>query len=134
MSRVWRESYWKPCGRSWYRKQFRRKCDFAAKMRENPTASESAAWQIFQSLNYHYPDFIWKRQRVKYGYVVDFFCQRLNVAVEIDGITHFGKEEEDRQRDANLGKRGIRVLRFSGSLVINDPKRFLELLKKEIET
>jgi very-short-patch-repair endonuclease len=40
-----------------------------------------------------------RRQHVIEGFVVDFFCHRLNLAVEIDGWVHERQKGYDRFRD-----------------------------------
>ncbi len=42
--------------------------------------------------------------------VVDFYCPRAKLAIELDGAHH--DPERDARRDAMLAKRGILVMRF----------------------
>ena len=56
--------------------------------------------------------------RRQYGvgpYVLDFYCPKLKLAIEIDGDSHFqdGAEEYDKDRQALIEKLGIRFLRFT---------------------
>ncbi len=46
-------------------------------------------------------------------YIVDFFCNELMLAIEIDGSTHNCKSEEDRKRQTKLEALGVRFLRFN---------------------
>ena len=43
-------------------------------------------------------------------YIVDFFCAKAKVAIEVDGETHEGKEEYDAERDAYLQGLGITTI------------------------
>jgi len=52
------------------------------------------------------------RQKPIDEFVVDFFCPRLMLAIEIDGVSHEGKMEEDAKRQKEIEGRGIRFLRF----------------------
>lgn len=52
------------------------------------------------------------RQKPIGKYVVDFFCPRLSLVIEIDGISHEGKLDKDRQRQEEIEKNGIHFLRF----------------------
>ena len=52
------------------------------------------------------------RQKPLDEFIVDFFCNELMLAIEIDGISHVGQEEYDKQRQQKLESLGIRFLRF----------------------
>ena len=55
------------------------------------------------------------RQRIKGNYIVDFFCAKLKLVIELDGGQHYSIENlnSDRKRDDALRKLGLKVLRFS---------------------
>ena len=55
-------------------------------------------------------------------YVLDFYCDSQKLAVEVDGQVHgFGdRPQRDERRDAWLAAKGIRTLRFSAELVLQD--------------
>lgn len=57
------------------------------------------------------------RQKPIDRYIVDFFCSDLNLAIEIDGLSHIGKEKYDAARQNDLEKMGVRFLRFSNDEV-----------------
>ena len=46
------------------------------------------------------------------NYIVDFYCPRLGLAIEIDGISHDEKLEHDKRRQAEIEKQGVQILRF----------------------
>lgn len=52
------------------------------------------------------------RQKPIGKYVVDFYCPRLSLAIEIDGISHDGREEDDRTRQKEIESYGVQFLRF----------------------
>ena len=52
------------------------------------------------------------RQKPIDQYIVDFYCPRLDLAIEIDGDSHIFKEKRDKERQQRLEKLGIRFLRF----------------------
>lgn len=43
--------------------------------------------------------------------IADFYCTKHRIAIEVDGGSHIGKEQQDAERDAVLRANGIRVLR-----------------------
>ena len=55
------------------------------------------------------------RQRVIGNYIVDFYCRRANLVIEIDGSQHYTNQGKahDEARTEILERYGIYVLRFS---------------------
>ena len=55
------------------------------------------------------------RQRVVDNYIVDFYCSRARLAIELDGSQHYTPDIEryDAERTARLTELGLRLLRFS---------------------
>ncbi len=63
-------------------------------------------------------------------YIVDFACLKHRLIVEVDGGGH-GREEQaraDAARDADLARRGYRVLRFSNHQVFREIEGVLETI------
>ncbi len=56
-----------------------------------------------------------RRQAVILDYILDFYCNGAELAIELDGSQHYTDEgkEYDTQRTEELNKEGIRVIRFS---------------------
>ena len=52
------------------------------------------------------------RQRPILDFIVDFFCPKLNLVIEIDGWSHIGKEQNDKKRQEKIEYLGITFLRF----------------------
>ena len=86
------------------------KLALARAMRAVPTRAEATLWASLRDRRLGGWKF--RRQQVIAGYIVDFYCAQLWLAVEVDGPVHDGRRAEDRQRDdamAALGVRGVRV-------------------------
>lgn len=64
---------------------------------------------------YHIKGYQFYRQKIIGNYIVDFFCPRANVVIEVDGSQHYSEEGEnrDKRRDNYLRGNGLKVLRFS---------------------
>jgi len=62
----------------------------------------------------------WKfrRQHVVAGYIVDFYCPELRLAIEVDGAVHRTQVAEDHRRDEALARLGTRVLRLRNAEVL----------------
>ena len=58
------------------------------------------------------------RQKPIDNYIVDFFCNDLMLAIEIDGDSHKDKVEYDARRQAKLEEIGITVIHFEHYYVI----------------
>ena len=70
------------------------------------------------------------RQKVIGHYIVDFYCARAKLVVEIDGSQHYEEEgaASDRERDQVLNEMGISVARYSN----HDVNRNFEGVCKDI--
>ena len=82
----------------------------ARSLRKSMTDEEKHLWYDFLRL---YPiRFI--RQKIVDGYIVDFYCPKAKLVIELDGSQH-GEEEaskKDNLRDSELAKYNITVLRI----------------------
>jgi very-short-patch-repair endonuclease len=112
--------------------------ELAKKLRSKMTYSEVKLWNELKNAKLNGYDF--DRQRAIGNYIVDFYCKDVQLAIEIDGITH---EEEkakwkDERRQKQLQESEIHFLRFDALLVVNKVEvvvreiaRWLEEYEKE---
>jgi very-short-patch-repair endonuclease len=86
--------------------------EIARQLRQNMTHSEVILWQHLKGKQMQGFDF--DRQKPIDEYIVDFYCKKLKLAIEIDGASHDSQEAQaqDRYRQARLEAYGIRFLRF----------------------
>jgi very-short-patch-repair endonuclease len=111
--------------RRYYKRSDPAKYEKAAEMRNNPTEAEAAMWDILRDQVYqNFPNYIFYRQSVQYGYILDFYCPRLRLGVEVDGIVHDNDErkEYDYYRDNLLARHGIEVHRYNNDEVLYRPQ------------
>ena len=92
--------------------------EYATKMRKKQTDEEKKVW--YQILKDKTPKF--HRQRIIGNYIVDFYCPKLKLIIEIDGCQHFYEEnsEYDFKRTAYFESLGYYVLRFENTEVNKD--------------
>ena len=85
----------------------------AQRLRRNATKEENKLW--YQYLR-NYP-IQWNRQKVIGGYIVDFYCKRANLIIELDGSQHFEENamKYDEARTEYLNALQLRVLRFTNN-------------------
>ncbi len=105
--------------------------DKARKLRNNSTLAEVLLWNEIKKKKLKGYDF--HRQKPIDNYIVDFFCFKLMLAIEIDGISHATKVEEDEIRQKKLESFGIRFLRFDDYQVKMDMESVIKTIEKWIE-
>lgn len=86
----------------------------AKEHRRNATAPERNLWQ---ALRQRRTGMRFRRQAPVGNWIVDFWCPRLKLAVEVDGDYHEDNRDEDERRDAGLRKMRVTVLRFTNQHV-----------------
>src|SRR5688572_19382741 len=91
----------------------------ARSLRRRMTPPEARLWV---SLRRSAHGLRFRRQHPIGPFVLDFYCDSVRLAVEVDGQQHWlGKAQlRDLERDEWLRLRGVRVLRLSASLVLQD--------------
>ena len=73
------------------------------------------------------------RQKPIGDYIVDFFCSKLKLVIEIDGISHNDKSESDQIRQQKLESMGLSLLRFYEWDVKKDIHAVVEVVEVWIE-
>jgi len=102
----------------------------ARELRNNSTLSEVLLWNELKGKNLNRYDF--HRQKPIGNYIVYFFCNELMLAIEIDGDTHYGREEQDLFRQKEIEKYEIEFLRFDDLEIKFQMEKVLTEIKKWI--
>jgi len=97
----------------------------ARQLRRNSTDVEMKLWQKLRNRQLGV-DF--RRQHPAGPFVLDFYAPALRLAIECDGGQHAQAEAKDRQRDAWLAERGVIVLRFWNSDVVENLSGVVETI------
>ncbi len=105
--------------------------EYARKLRKNSTFTEIMLWNYLKGKQMKGFDF--DRQRPIENYIVDFYCKDLQLAIEVDGESHYGNEKADKKRDKRLSKLGVTVLRFDDLEIIYELDVVLKKIEKWIE-
>lgn len=84
------------------------------------TPPEAALWTRLRQRREGLPSF--RRQHPIGPYILDFYCTRLRLAVEVDGLIHGtgASPDHDARRDAWLASQGVEVIRYSAADVMKD--------------
>jgi very-short-patch-repair endonuclease len=84
------------------------KLEFARRLRKKANPAERRCWQLIRRQRFGAR---FRRQAVIYGYIVDFWCPRLRIVIEVDG-----RHAIDQQREQNLISFGVRMLHLPADL------------------
>ena len=98
-------------------------------MRRNMTLAERCFWNAVRANKFMGYQF--RRQQIIHGFIADFYCNDLNLVVEIDGGVHELQKDYDKLRDYIINQHGIKVIRFSNEDVINHGDQVMDRLKLE---
>ena len=91
----------------------------AKELRKNQTPLEKKFWYDVL-YNKSFKNLKWTRQKPIDNYIVDFFCDELMLAIELDGDTHSNQVKYDIERTKNLNKLGIEVIRYNNKDIYNN--------------
>jgi very-short-patch-repair endonuclease len=85
----------------------------ARRLRRDLSAPEAMLWRRLRARAPGSPAF--RRQHPIGPYVLDFFCAKARLGVEIDGMSHDleDRPDRDRRRDAWLESQGVTVMRIA---------------------
>jgi len=107
--------------------------ELARKLRKKITKSEIKLWQNLKSKKMMGYDF--HRQKPIDNFILDFFCNRLKLAIELDGYTHTFEEiaEKDAVKQEKLKELGITVLRFCDEDIMKNTDGVSQVIRCFIE-
>ncbi len=105
---------------------------YSRQLRENMTDAERHLWAKIRMKQLNGYQFY--RQKPIGGYIVDFYCPRAKLVIEVDGGQHFFNEkvEDDRIRAEHMRSLGFRVLRFTNTGVLTHIEGVVESIEREI--
>ena len=103
----------------------------AQNLRKDQTKWEKHLWYDFLS---RYP-IRFQRQKAISNYIVDFYCAKAQLAVEVDGYYHTTLQQstEDRERTNALKQLGIDVIRFTNTEIESDFERVCRIIEASVQ-
>ena len=96
----------------------REKLKRARELRQEMTPAELCLWNRVRANRlggWHF-----RRQQIIDGFIVDFYCHKAGLVIEVDGPIHRKQKSEDAERDKVLSDRGLHILHFSNQTVMNN--------------
>jgi len=101
----------------------------AHQLRHYPTVTEQRLWCALEGSRLGVP---FRRQVVIGRFIVDFFCPRARLVVEVDGGVHEARAHLDAHRDDILRRAGYRVLRIPAALVTSNLEAAVALIREAL--
>ncbi|WP_409020034.1 endonuclease domain-containing protein [Brevundimonas vesicularis] len=97
------------------------------------TSPEVALWSWLKVRRPGWPSF--RRQHPVGPYVLDFYCARVGLAVEVDGLVHGmgDRPMRDAARDQWLAVQGIEVMRLAAADVLADAEEVANCVWARVE-
>ena len=91
---------------------------FAKELRTNMTPQERRLWYCFLK---DYPIRFQRQKSIK-SFIVDFYCHKAKLIIEIDGSQHYSEEgmAYDEERTGFLKEFDLEVIRFSNNDIDNN--------------
>jgi very-short-patch-repair endonuclease len=101
-------------------------------LRSNMTFSEKIVWMYLRKRQMK-ERFL--RQYSVDSYIIDFYCPKLKIAIEIDGDVHEqeGQKKHDRIRQEYLERLGIKFLRIKNDELFDNPNKAFERIENKIK-
>ena len=106
----------------------------AIELRNNMTEAEKNLWEELKKKEIFKAR--WKRQHPIDIFVVDFYCHKYKLAIEVDGEIHLKEEirEHDDGRAHDIEKLGIKILRFTNKEIFDNIEFVKNRILKEINS
>lgn len=100
--------------------------------RQAMTPTEIVLWRALRANRFHGLRF--RRQHPFGPYILDFYCERAKLAVEVDGGIHQQEDQmmRDAARDAWAAQQGVRTLRLPARLVLENIDAVLGLIRAKL--
>ncbi|MGB8658776.1 MAG: DUF559 domain-containing protein [Candidatus Zixiibacteriota bacterium] len=109
----------KPTDKFNYLPYKRKLTELARKNRNNPGPAEKKIWYEVLCRK-QFDGYKFTRQKPLGGYIVDFYCSKLQLVIEIDGDSHAENVGYDKTRTEVLTQLGLQVLRYTNRDVCNN--------------
>ncbi len=104
----------------------------ANNLRKNTTKAESILWQELR--NRKLENIKFRRQHSIGKFIVDFYCHSAKLVIEVDGDIHneATQKERDIEREYELTKLELKVIRFTNKQVLSDIHQVLKEIQKHL--
>ncbi|GGG39324.1 hypothetical protein GCM10011344_45230 [Dokdonia pacifica] len=98
---------------------------FAEYLRKNATPEETKLWEYLKQRPKGYK---FRRQHPFNDYILDFYCHRAKLSIEIDGPIHSTQKQYDKDRTSVINEYGISEIRFSNEEIRTNFRKVKETI------
>lgn len=98
-------------------------------LRQNMTLEEKILWE---KLRKNQLGVRFKPQHPIENFIVDFYCHKAKLIIEIDGEVHNFQKPYDLGREAELKKYELKIIRFTNKEVIDTIDLVINKIKKKL--
>ena len=103
--------------------------DRARQNRNKQTQAEILLWNTIRRKQTGYT---FLRQKMIWSFILDFYCSKLLLWIEVDWKIHEKQEFYDIQRDERLRHRGIKIIRYRNKDIFCDLQWVYDDILKEL--
>jgi len=110
----------------------REKLNLAKELRRSQTPAERRLWKALRANRlggWHF-----RRQQIIDGFIVDFYCHKASLVIEVDGPIHESQKQEDEARAEILEAKGLKVIRFTNREVMNHMDKVMNTILSHLNT
>lgn len=102
---------------------------YARELRKNPTPAEKIIWGFLR--NRQMKGYKFRRQYPIERFILDFYCPKLKLAIEIDGGYHQECEQQklDSFRERLIRDYDIRIIRFTNEQISGNIDVVLDIIQ-----
>ncbi len=107
--------------------------ELVRELRRNATDAEKLMWELLRNRAIHNAKF--RRQHPLKGYILDFYCHKAKLAIELDGSQYRESSQivHDEERTKILNDEGILILRFWNKDVLNKTTVVVQTIWEELD-
>ena len=105
------------------------KLERAKELRREMTPAEKLLWEDVRAKKLGVR---FRRQQVIQGFIVDFYCHKTALVVEVDGDIHDLRQEEDARREKVLTEMGLKIVRFRNDDVMKNASAVIGMIKETV--
>lgn len=102
----------------------------AKELRKRPTNAEERLWKYLRRGQIN--GFYFRRQHPYGIYILDFFCFKANLAIEVDGPIHLQKQDYDSERSRFIESTGVKVLRFNNEEIEKEIDQVIKKIREVV--
>ena len=106
---------------------------FRKRLRNNLTPAEATLWKHIKSKQIY--NIQWRRQFSIGTYILDFYCPKAKLAIELDGKEHYtiAGDKYDYERNNFISSKGIKILRYENKEIWESIEQVIEEINKELQ-